>query len=51
MKVPLHTPKIATDAIILDVALEMSDDILQHGFAPVHSQGREPHVECLQLLA
>src|SRR5450631_611260 len=36
--VPLHTPEVATDAIVLDVALEMSDDILQHGFPPVDPQ-------------
>jgi hypothetical protein len=38
VKVPLHAPKVTTDAIILDVALEMPDDILQQGFAPMRSQ-------------
>ncbi len=47
MTVPLHAPKIATDAIVLDVALEMPDDILQHSFAPHGSQVCETHVECL----
>ena len=47
--VPLHAPEVATDTIILDVALEMSDDILQHGFRPFDPQPGESHVQCLQL--
>jgi hypothetical protein len=35
VKVPLHAPEFATDTKVLDVALEMPDDILQHGFPPV----------------
>lgn len=51
VKVALHAPEVATDTIVLDVALEMPDDILQHGFPPVDSQVCETHVQCLQLLA
>jgi hypothetical protein len=49
VKIPLHAPEVATDPIVLDVALEMSNDILQHGFPPFDSQLGEMHVQCLQL--
>ena len=49
--VTLHASEIATDAKVLDVALEMSTDVLQHGFAPMRSQQCDTHVEFLQFLA
>ena len=48
--ITLHASEVTTDAKVLDVALEMSTDVLQHGFAPMRSQQCDTHVEFLQFL-
>ena len=41
-------PTVATDSVILDVAVEMSSDVLHHDATAVRSQFSEAHAQSLR---
>ena len=45
-----ETATVATNPKILDVALEMSSHMLQHGLTALRAQFRQPHAQCLEFL-
>ena len=51
IKVPLHAAKVATDPVILDMALKMATAVFQHGYSPAGAQRGKLRTEFFQLLA